>query len=140
MSTVSGVSTLSGSSSTTNPKATLGKDDFLRILITQLQNQDPMEPLKDREFIAQMAQFSTVEQIGNMAQYQKLTYESMNGLASSVGLLSGSIGKAVEWVDVSGKQRTGMVDAIRMSQGVAYAESNGSLIPLDQIIRIGNSL
>lgn len=44
----------------------LGKNDFLNLLITQLKNQDPLNPMKDTEFIAQLATFSTVEQIGNM--------------------------------------------------------------------------
>jgi len=44
----------------------LGKDAFLRLLIAQLQNQDPLNPMDDREFIAQMAQFSALEQMTNM--------------------------------------------------------------------------
>lgn len=44
----------------------LGKNDFLNLLITQLKNQDPLNPMKDTEFIAQLATFSTVEQMGNM--------------------------------------------------------------------------
>jgi len=45
----------------------MGKDTFLKLLVSQLQNQDPLEPIDDKEFLAQMAQFSTLEQMRNLS-------------------------------------------------------------------------
>jgi len=49
-----------------NVKNELGKDEFLKILVTQLQNQDPMSPMEDTDFIAQLAQFSSLEQMQSL--------------------------------------------------------------------------
>src|SRR5574342_1113426 len=68
----------------------LGKDDFLKILMTQLQNQDPLNPMQDKDFVAQMATFSTLEQITNMGksidrfvqaeeQYRMISYSQFAG-------------------------------------------------------------
>ena len=72
----------------------LGKDDFMKILIAQLTHQDPTEPMKDTEFIAQMAQFSTLEQMTNMTQ----DFGKLAGILSSSQALS-VLGKSVELVD-----------------------------------------
>ena len=73
----------------------LGKDDFLKILITQLQHQDPTKPMEDREFIAQMAQFSSLEQMTNMStQFTELSAtlkgaQAMNLIGRNVELIQG---------------------------------------------------
>ena len=58
-----GNQTMSATKATEN---NLGKDAFLEILVTQMKNQNPLEPLKDTEFIGQMAQFSSLEQLTNL--------------------------------------------------------------------------
>jgi flagellar basal-body rod modification protein FlgD len=87
----------------------LGKDDFLKILITQLSYQDPTAPMEDKEFIAQMAQFSTLEQMTGMAaNFNKLT-AMLTGTEASAAL-----GKSVE-----------ITDGDRVTQGVVKAITRG---------------
>ncbi|MDY0408164.1 flagellar hook assembly protein FlgD [Paracerasibacillus soli] len=75
------------------PSSELGKDEFLKILMTQLQNQDPLNPMQDTDFIAQMAQFSSLEQMMNMAtSIDTLVH---NQLVSPVVQYSHMIGKHV---------------------------------------------
>ena len=69
----------------------LGKDEFLKILITQLSHQDPTQPMQDKEFIAQMAQFSSLEQMTNVSsEIAKVAALLEKGQAVSL------LGKAVE--------------------------------------------
>ncbi|MGF7048746.1 flagellar basal-body rod modification protein FlgD [Paenibacillus sp. DS2015] len=117
---------------------TMGKDQFLKIMITQLQNQDPTQPLEDKEFIAQMAQFTSVEQLMNIST-------QLSALNQSLGSVSGLIGAKVSWV-VDGDQSTGgssqinsgIVNSIIIRDGVQYASVGDLAIPVTKIIEIAN--
>jgi flagellar basal-body rod modification protein FlgD len=87
-------------------KPTLDKDDFMKILITQLTHQDPTQPMEDKEFIAQMAQFSSLEQMTNMSQ----SFGKLQGMLSSSQAM-GMLGQKVE-VTEGDKAITGVVSEV----------------------------
>lgn len=76
--------------------STMGKDEFLNLLVTQLKNQDPMNPMQDKEFIAQMAQFSSLEQMQNMS---KVTEEGFKGLTGKINEMNESQKLSVLGID-----------------------------------------
>ena len=84
----------------------LGKDDFLKLLVKQLSNQDPLNPMDNTEFVAQMAQFSSLEQLTNM----NAEFARMNNMLTTSGAIN-TIGKTVD-IDMNGARTTGVVDAV----------------------------
>jgi flagellar basal-body rod modification protein FlgD len=80
----------------------LGKDDFLKLLMTQMQNQDPLNPMQDKDYIAQMATFSSLEQLTNMNTMLEnyFTFSAENSLVQYGDL----IGKSVEYTNVVTKE------------------------------------
>ncbi len=84
----------------------LGKDDFLKLLLTQLTHQDPSAPMEDKEFIAQMAQFSSLEQMTNMAA----DFAKMARMLK-VTEASGALGRAVE-INLDDYSVQGIVQAV----------------------------
>lgn len=112
---------------------TLGKDAFLKILVTQLKNQDPTKPMSDQQFIAQMAQFSSVEQLTNMSA-------SISKLSEMLGANTSIIGKEVFWsqADSSGTSHvySGTVDSISFDSGKQVLGVNGQSVTMGQVLRI----
>jgi len=116
MSSVTPTSSAGAPAATTqasNKAASLGKDDFLKLFVAQLQHQDPMNPMEDSDFMGQMAQFSTLEQITNVA--------SANEMSQSLGLL----GKTVTYVDKDRVTHTGVVQAVDTKGGAARLTVDG---------------
>ena len=104
----------------------LGKDDFLKLLITQLSNQDPTNPMEDTQFIAQMAQFSSLEQMTNMN-------ESFNKMASMINSsqAAATIGRTVD-IDIGDTTARGVVEATTMG-AQPQVMVNGMYYDLDKI-------
>jgi flagellar basal-body rod modification protein FlgD len=104
----------------------LGKDDFLKLLLAQLSNQDPLRPLEDKEFIAQLAQFNTLEQMqqANRTLVDMLTSQSLAQASALLGkiVIAGTVG--------------GLVTAVSMLDGKAHLTVGGVLVPLGQITTV----
>ena len=106
------------------PVKVLGQQDFLTLLATQFKTQDPMKPMEDTSFIAQMAQFTSLQQMSQMSKDQQM-------------LTSASyLGKNVTVEDASGKSTTGQVTAIDNSGAAPSLVINGTSYPLSFIKRI----
>ena len=84
------------------PKGQLGKDDFLKLMVGQLKNQDPMNPTDNQEFMGQMTQMSMLEQITNMAADSKQASHRA-AVDQAVGLM----GKTVPYKDDDKVEHTG---------------------------------
>lgn len=114
------------SSTTTNKTNELGKDDFLKLLVTQLDHQDPLNPMDDGQFIAQMAQFSSLEQMKNMNSAMQITQAATY------------IGKTVSWADDAGKEQSGVVDSVKMVSGEPNVVIGDQVVALAKIMTIGS--
>ena len=83
--TSSATSSTQALGATVTRETTLGQDAFLKLLLTQLQHQDPTQPMKDTEFIAQLAQFSQLEKLTDISQSMKQLTTAIVGAAGSAG-------------------------------------------------------
>jgi flagellar basal-body rod modification protein FlgD len=117
MSTTDPISQALTGATTAQPKSaaqTLGKDDFLKLLVGQLQHQDPLAPSDDQQWIGQMAQFSQLEQVSNTAETTQKIVDTLN----VNGTLS-LIGHNVTYLDESGVSHDGVVQTVDMAGGKA---------------------
>jgi flagellar basal-body rod modification protein FlgD len=106
---------------TSGKNAQMGKDQFLKLFVAQLQHQDPMNPMQDQDFMGQMASFSTLEQVSNLAA-ANATMASNLQLSQSVGLL----GRTVTWTDGAKVTHTGRVENVNQSDGKTVLTINGT--------------
>lgn len=116
----------------TSEEIDLDRDAFLKILITQLRYQDPMNPMEDKEFIAQMAQFSSLEQMQQMNQSLNTFLEG-----NFIYQASALIGKEVAVKAGEGEETLGVVKEISFTEeGPMVILEDGNEYPMQDIVGI----
>ncbi len=107
-------------------------EDFIKMMITQLQNQDPMQPAKNEELMAQMAQISQLQSSTQLQDVLKtLTLQNQIGSAGNL------IGKVVQGLDAKQDKVSGMVTSVRVDKDGVYLElDNGKSLALQNVTTI----
>ncbi|QQZ07944.1 flagellar hook assembly protein FlgD [Heyndrickxia vini] len=108
----------------------LGKDDFLKILMVQLQNQDPLNPMQDKDFIAQMATFSSLEQMTNMSKSMETFVEMQQ--QNQLITYTQFVGKEITWhkivEDKNSEDGTKILQGKGIIKGVRFVENSVKFI------------
>ena len=135
MTVVSAIDTAGAASSQASSSQAVGgaldKDAFLKMLITELRMQDPLSPMQDRDFITQLAQFSSLEQLQNMGEAFS-SLEKGIWAAQAVSF----IGKTVEAVDQDGEPVEGQVTSVKFSDVGPILTVGESQIALGDILAV----
>lgn len=150
--TVDGVTYNAAAYEAANPKETkknddLGKEAFLQLLVTQLQNQDPLDPQDNSSYIAELAQFSSLEQMTNVVTNLEDLSKVVGNIDTSVlvGQLSSMIGKSIDWVETINEaddegnpishpeKMTGVVSGVTIVEGTPsiVVEKDGEKYQID---------
>jgi flagellar basal-body rod modification protein FlgD len=129
--TTTPTSTTTSQTTDSNKVAALGKDDFLKLLVAQLQHQDPMQPTDNAEYMGQLAQFSTLEQITNVGEEMKRMRAS-----SQVDQAVAMIGKSVGYLTPDGKLAQGAVDAVEIVDGEIHLKVGQADTTLADVISV----
>jgi flagellar basal-body rod modification protein FlgD len=129
------ISQLTSSKSTTESvtqgNQEMGKDDFMKLMVAQLKYQNPMEPAKDLDFIAQTAQFSSLEQMTNLnTKITELISSNKQLYANTM------IGRQITWSDEDDNVKSGIVTKVELNDGEPVLIANSEKVSLDWIINV----
>jgi flagellar basal-body rod modification protein FlgD len=129
---------LAGAASTS--ESALGKDAFMKLLATQLRNQDPLAPAQNEEMLAQLAQFSSLEQMNELNDniVGLAVLQQSNALMSQLTSSSALIGQEVRYTDPdSGDAQWGQVASVKIEEGLAVLNIGGKDVPLANVLEVG---
>src|SRR5262249_41077271 len=125
-------STGTDDSTLVNPSSQMGKDDFLKLLAIQLQNQDPTNPVDNQQFMAQMAQFSALEQTTNMATALD-GMNTTNQISQAIGLVGHTIG----YTKADGTTATGTAESVTVDSGSIQIKVGNDTIAPGAVTTVG---
>jgi flagellar basal-body rod modification protein FlgD len=140
--TISGISSndpvsLSGG---TNATSKLDKNAFMNLLVTQMRNQDPMQPADNTQMIAQLAQFSSLEQMQSLNDniVGLAVLQQQNALLDQLTTSSALIGKSVQYTDPDSNEALwGTVASVKIVDGLASLSIDGKDVPLANVTEVG---
>ncbi|MEN6521598.1 MAG: flagellar hook capping FlgD N-terminal domain-containing protein [Armatimonadota bacterium] len=143
-----------GSSSTTtstssSSSSSLDKEAFLKLLTTQLQYQDPLSPMDNTEYIAQLAQFSSLEQMTNVSSNLESISDSLDSYLGSLVSNQSSysaltlIGKKVDYTVTDSETDTtttesGTVDSIEFKDGIPVLKINDTSVSISNVTKVSS--
>lgn len=121
----------------TGDSSELGKDAFLQLLVTQLENQDPLEPMEDTEFISQLAQFSNLEQMTNISEgIDTLVENSTQDMLSGVNFIGKGVVSAGSTISKAGDESSTLyytIEDAAASMTINVFDSAGNLIDSEEV-------
>lgn len=132
-------------SSTSSLSSEISMENFLTLFVTQLQNQNPLDPTDNTEFMSQLAQFSTLEQEQQQTEY--LSDMSSIGSASlqldQISLASAFIGKTIKYSDgsdSSSETLSGVVEGVKLEEdGTVSFIIGGESVSISNFIEVDNT-
>ncbi len=119
--------------STSDQSASDLRTDFLNLMVAQLRNQNPLDPVDNSQMTTQLAQLSQLEQLENLNSQFAQALASQQ-LSQSADLL----GKNITFLDESDQQVTASVESLELQDGVVCARAGEYLVALDAIIAVSN--
>ena len=120
-------------------ESALGKDAFMKLLVSQLRNQDPLAPAQNEEMLAQLAQFSSLEQLEELNDnlVGLAVLQQSNALMDQLTSSSALIGQHVKYTDPeSGADAWGDVGSVKITEGLAVLNIGGKDVPLVNVLEV----
>lgn len=124
-------SSSTGSTSSNDPFGSVNLSDFMTLMITQLQNQDPTDPVSNSDLMQQIGDMQTIQ--SNLQLSSTLTGMSMSDSLTAASVM---IGQYIVGTDSTGASATGTVDSVSMSDGTATLNVGSQSVPLANVTEI----